>query len=154
MTSHNNSTVAHGSTNGPWSESANPHTESGLSGALHENLNPKREIDGESERVGLGRVHQADNTRMSWPPSRPHQVPGESPSQPTQKRVGWLGHPSQQGKRAHGTTRRATTPLPQPPGGRSSRSILLLHRVARCRNWIKALGKGKNTFQNFSPGNE
>ena len=53
--SHINSAVAHGSANRPWSESAIPHTESGVSNALHENLNPKRETDRKSDRVGPGK---------------------------------------------------------------------------------------------------
>ena len=82
MTSHNYNAVAHGYANGPWSESANPHTESGLSDALRDNLNPKREIDRESEWVGLGRGYQAVNARVGSPVD-PIGAPGESPSQPT-----------------------------------------------------------------------
>ena len=48
VTSQNNSAVAHGSANGPWSESAIPQTENGVSDALLENLNPKRETGGKS----------------------------------------------------------------------------------------------------------
>ena len=106
VTSHSKSAVAHGSVNGPWSESAIPQTNSGVRDTLHENLNPKRKIDGKSESgiltrksvpagqhtsdlagrqtpLGPGRISQLVNTQMSWPAGRHYRALGKSPSHST-----------------------------------------------------------------------
>ena len=129
-----------------------PTLSSGVSDALHENLNPKREIDGKSER-------ELDPEEFTRRPtheyvSRPVDptAPWESPPA-SQPQVSWLAGrlPPVRVSEHTGLPRVLRSCYPNPWEGESSRSNHSQTGLPDSETGEKLLGLKENyTFQNFS----